>query len=157
VITVTQPTTLTVPGAGETATVTVQNTITIPGEGEVITVTQPTTLTVPGDRLQSVTVSAQENSVCATWCASNFPNPDSQCTSLAREGKGPCYACGPLKQPSSTAELCNGACIETSNDNQNCGGCRISVSVPRTAIPISLPFLVPCHLCMLVWFLRRLV
>jgi hypothetical protein len=67
------------------------------------------------------------NSVCARWCAANFPHPGADCTSLAAHGEGPCYVCGPLKT-SQTEMLCGGRCSETSSDGQNCGGCGKVVS-----------------------------
>jgi len=62
------------------------------------------------------------NSDCAHWCAANFANPGSDCTSLAAHGGGPCYICGPRKT-SPTEQLCDGKCSETSSDAKNCGAC----------------------------------
>ncbi|KAH7147334.1 hypothetical protein DER46DRAFT_665785 [Fusarium sp. MPI-SDFR-AT-0072] len=69
-------------------------------------------------------VERQGNSQCAQWCAQNFPtNPGFVCTSPAAHGKGPCYDCGPAKPQGSTKQLCNGACVDTNTDNNNCGSC----------------------------------
>jgi hypothetical protein len=62
------------------------------------------------------------NSDCAKWCAANFLDPGSDCTSLAAHGKGPCYVCGPRKT-SATQLLCGGQCRDTSSDANNCGAC----------------------------------
>ncbi|OKP00923.1 hypothetical protein PENSUB_7504 [Penicillium subrubescens] len=62
------------------------------------------------------------NSDCAKWCAANFPNPGSDCTSLAAHGQGPCYTCGP-KKSSPTQLLCGGQCRDTSSSSNNCGAC----------------------------------
>jgi len=61
------------------------------------------------------------NSVCANWCAANFPQPG-QCTSQAAHGHGPCYDCGP-QSTSPTNILCNGQCTDSLTDPDNCGTC----------------------------------
>jgi hypothetical protein len=61
------------------------------------------------------------NSDCAQWCASNFPHPGSDCTSLAAHGKGPCFECGPGGPPHK--DYCGGKCCDKLNDDQNCGKC----------------------------------
>lgn len=68
----------------------------------------------------------QGNSECAQWCAQNFPHPGSDCTSLAAQGKGPCYECGPAAPQPPTKILCGGKCVPI--DNQNCGTCGNVVS-----------------------------
>ncbi|KAM7201242.1 hypothetical protein V8F20_004988 [Naviculisporaceae sp. PSN 640] len=67
-------------------------------------------------------VQAQGNSECAQWCAANFPSPGENCTSLAAQGTGPCYECGPAN-PAATTTICNGACVDTQTDVNNCGTC----------------------------------
>ena len=67
------------------------------------------------------------NSVCAHWCADNFPEPGNVCTAPAAHEQGPCYVCGPLKK-SPTEQLCSGVCRETSTDVENCGQCGKMVS-----------------------------
>ena len=62
------------------------------------------------------------NSVCAQWCSLNYANPGKDCTSLAAQGGGPCYKCGPLKTVVSM-KCCNEKCCNTDNDDDNCGDC----------------------------------
>jgi len=65
----------------------------------------------------------QSNSACAQWCADNFPDSSGDCTSKAAHSQGPCYECGPKAPSGSTLTLCNGVCVDTSSDANNCGTC----------------------------------
>ncbi|KAK3316823.1 hypothetical protein B0H66DRAFT_641598 [Apodospora peruviana] len=63
---------------------------------------------------------------CKPWCKANFADGGSckagSCRSLAAQGTGPCFECGPKKTVASM-ELCSGACTDTDTDEANCGGC----------------------------------
>jgi hypothetical protein len=85
---------------------------------------------------------AQGNSDCAHFCTSIFP-PGRQrgdCISAAAHGTGLCYGCGPAAPAShadvcgnfggprfccsaDTPNCCNGTCVNTQTDVNNCGVC----------------------------------
>lgn len=66
---------------------------------------------------------AQSNDDCASFCTQLPPGPArGQCVSDAAQGQGLCYQCGPASGDP-TALLCAGNCVDSSADNQNCGGC----------------------------------
>ncbi|KAI9019661.1 hypothetical protein DFJ74DRAFT_707731 [Hyaloraphidium curvatum] len=69
---------------------------------------------------------------CAQWCAASFgPGGASpagrNCTSLAAQGGGPCYGCGPMQPARGTQAFCEAQCKDTASDAANCGGCGNAV------------------------------
>lgn len=74
------------------------------------------------------------NTVCSQWCHSNFASVEAgQCTTQASAGTGPCYTCGPQKTDPNQ-QLCNGMCVNTSSDTQNCGSCGTACSAGATCV-----------------------
>lgn len=74
-------------------------------------------------------VSAQRLPIteCVLFCTQNeFDIGD--CIIPALSETGPCYECGPLKE-NPDAMLCDGDCVDTSTDRENCGSCATEVSI----------------------------
>ncbi|SCO92483.1 uncharacterized protein FRV6_16611 [Fusarium oxysporum] len=68
--------------------------------------------------------SENSNRECAHWCSENFRNPGAVCTSLAAQGRGPCFECGPAApEHPAKPDLCSETCTNILTDPNNCGEC----------------------------------